>query len=614
MRLALLLALLVPAPGLAQDGEAQEGEAQEGEAQEGEAQRLLAIVRERGDDTPDKVFESLGKLGDQRALAALERAARHVSTPWSLQRVYEAFRHFEEPLRAEAVVFLAGVAEDGERLHKIGAVRGLVAIGGAAKRNLAEVAAESEVDTCRQIAVGALLSELRVRRRPADLELILAHYRYPISGPRTACVRALRAFDNAACLAVFRAALLDSELASQTRTMIIDALEEMPGEAVDELLVRALEIEAKAKVDVDVDAVRLAAIEALGERGYRGHVLALERLERQGSDAVARAAFVAQSSARADDERWLRRMLRTARSKEPQWRSAAATVLARSSAPRAHETLFELASDEASSVRSSAIAGLAGLRTKSSVGALVERMQAEEGYLRGAARQVLVRLTGVDHGLSPARWRDWWDSEGAGFVLPTRAEALAAHLERERVRGGRTTKSTTFFGVTIEETAVCFVLDVSSSMAERSAGGATRLELVERELARSLERYATGDLFNLILFESSARVWRDRLVPMTEDERVRALRHVARQNPRGETALYDGLVAALEDPRVESLVVLSDGAPTAGSVREPERIVKDVLGRASKRGVRIHCVSIARESALLAQLARGTGGDYHSVE
>ena len=109
------------------------------------------------------------------------------------------------------------------------------------------------------------------------------------------------------------------------------------------------------------------------------------------------------------------------------------------------------------------------------------------------------------------------------------------------------------------------------------------------------------------------RAWKPSLVEMDARRLTQAHRFAQAQRAKGGTALHDGLLAALEDEEVDTIVVLSDGQPTAGRITDPEDILADVRHRTRLRGVVVHCVALNFRSELMAGLAAATGGTYREV-
>ena len=93
----------------------------------------------------------------------------------------------------------------------------------------------------------------------------------------------------------------------------------------------------------------------------------------------------------------------------------------------------------------------------------------------------------------------------------------------------------------------------------------------------------------------------------------KALRYVDKLEANGGTNLFDALELAFKDVDVDTIFVLSDGEPTAGSVRDPGSIRRLVASWNEQRQIRIHCIAIGGTLKLLEALAADSGGEYMQV-
>ena len=235
------------------------------------------------------------------------------------------------------------------------------------------------------------------------------------------------------------------------------------------------------------------------------------------------------------------------------------------------------------------------------------------GAERDRVHTALRMLTGNDFGTTTSRWLKWWETEGENFALPSREDARAAESARNQRRENSETKSS-FFGLNISSDRACFVLDLSGSMNFKTKSGKTRLARLKTEMDKFLERFPAGDLFNIIFFGNDAQRWRPNLSPMTDELRAKTRSHVERLDAPGATAVYDGLVAAFEDPLIDTIYLLTDGSPSGGTIDDIDEIIMQVNRWNSLRHVVIHSIAVGRDSPLLRRLSADSHGDYIRVE
>lgn len=573
------------------------------------SERIVAIVRRERDRADPELYLELARRADAEALLALQECATLVFQPDALESVYAAVGGFREvdALEARARAWLLAEVESERWLVHHPAARALSAFGGSAQRELRQVLEGHPDPVCRAIAVGGLLTALRAQGDEEALELLIDNFRPPHSGPREAGVRTLRGFRAEEHVSAMERGIGDADLPASVRTMLVEALVAQDGEDVCESLLDALR-------EREV-AVRLAALRGLAACGGVEQVRDVERRLRSREPALRRAALVTLGALRRGDPEWADELAEYVEDRDVALRLGALEVLANES--RAGEAsrlplLLRLAADESALVRRHAATALGNVRDVRVIPALLDRLAGDPLRVRDAARASLVKLTGLDLGHGATRWQAWWRAEGGRYVLPTPEEAARLVAERAaRQEAGAT--AVTFFGVPLGSDRVAFVVDTSGSMDSMTAAGRPRLEAVVEELVGTLETFPPDGRFNLVFFSDKVRRWKKNLVDRDEKSLARAIGFARAQRAVGGTAIHDGLVKALEDEEVDTIVLLTDGQPTEGRITDPEEILADIELRNELRQVVIHCVSVSHASTLLSALAEQTGGGYHEV-
>ena len=86
----------------------------------------------------------------------------------------------------------------------------------------------------------------------------------------------------------------------------------------------------------------------------------------------------------------------------------------------------------------------------------------------------------------------------------------------------------------------------------------------------------------------------------------------------GRTNIFDGLALAMSDREVDSVFLMTDGAPTAGEETTRSGILRGLAHLRRWRPVRIHCVEVgagntgSRWKGFLAEVAAAAGGKFAS--
>jgi Mg-chelatase subunit ChlD len=142
------------------------------------------------------------------------------------------------------------------------------------------------------------------------------------------------------------------------------------------------------------------------------------------------------------------------------------------------------------------------------------------------------------------------------------------------------------------------------------ASTGTRLEVAVKEVIRAVKLMQDRDRVNVILFHTTVAPWQDALQRLTAANRKNLERHLESQKPMGGTNLYDALELALLEEEVDTIFLLSDGAPGLGRYVATDDILRAVRRLNQIRRIAIHCISVGRESDLMQRLAEENGGRY----
>ncbi len=606
-----------------------------GRTQERSTDELLQEVLAAPEKASPDLFEAIAKPGDAEAMAALKQCLKAVMSPRSTEDIVWAFRHFDQDKvrRVDALMTLEDLAwnrclahldvdevrrerrsnswaGEGYRLVSRAAARTLRTFGEHANSILEEILREHHDPVVRQIAIGGLVGELARRGTRDELELILEHYRPDVSGTFQTGVLCLRTFSIEVAQKRLMRAVDDQRLDDDVRAMALTALVDDKGKKIDRLLVKQL----RGKVPL----LQQKAAKMLSARGVTGHEKELARVVR-GRTLNGRAAryeallalAAALNAQRKTDE--LRDLLFEAVENDRfELRLGAVAALPLLNEVAAREHLVGRIRDINPEVRLGAIDSVLELRLKEAIPNLIERVERDSARIRRRAHDALELLTGIDHG-EGTRWRKWWDAEGEHFVPPSLAEAEAARAKRAKNRAESPTRAT-FCGIPIENDRLIFLVDRSGSMGLTYRGGGTCWEWARAEIGRLLADLPGRVKVNLVWFEEMARSWRRELTTLDDKTRADLTRFLDSYRLMGlETNLHAGLMMALRDPNVETIVFLTDGYPTTGAIVSQRGILAALRVELELRHVVVHTVSVAGYSEFLEKIAEATGGEYREL-
>jgi HEAT repeat protein len=246
------------------------------------------------------------------------------------------------------------------------------------------------------------------------------------------------------------------------------------------------------------------------------------------------------------------------------------------------------------SVRLVAAESAGALRSKTVLAPLVAALSDPRERVAAAAGASLVEVTGIPFDPDPGRWKAWLSTEGAAFDPATVERRGPRQPSPVYASGGAPVR---FLDSPILSTHVAFVIDASGSMAALLPQGGTRWDEVRKEIDRVLEAMGTAAEGNVVLFGDEAEALFPKATRFSPATRGHVRERLSDRAPSGRTALFDGIALALDDPAVDTLVVLSDGVPSAGGFFTRSDLRAE-LRRANRwRRARIDVVSIAADGS-----------------
>ena len=220
------------------------------------------------------------------------------------------------------------------------------------------------------------------------------------------------------------------------------------------------------------------------------------------------------------------------------------------------ERLRSALGDADASVRAQAADGLFAIGDMPAFRLLVEGLEREtRPRLQARFVELLQRGTGRRYRTDVRPWRDYVATLDRTW---RRASAPAEPTQAPN-------RSVAFGGMAIVSDRVCFLIDFSGSLWHRRSDGSTPKDIVDRELANVLERLPVGTEFNVVPYTDRPHPWKEDLVPKGRRREVAdALKYFGRCRETGPGSFFEAALFALSDERVDTVVVLTDGAPTGG--------------------------------------------------
>ncbi|MFP6633616.1 MAG: hypothetical protein VCD16_13365, partial [Planctomycetota bacterium] len=263
---------------------------------------------------------------------------------------------------------------------------------------------------------------------------------------------------------------------------------------------------------------------------------------------------------------------------------------------------------------------------------LILHIDKARGRVKDDVIDALTRLTGKDLGPSTFQWEGWWEQKGQTVKIVARCSA--EEFTRMKQKLAEETNTVAYHGLRVLSDNFIFIFDSSESMKEQyvppeerpenrgKAGGGdvgttvvvdpnnpngpnggrgqkqalqSKLVVAQKSLKKVLNGLKDGKRFDIILFESiitdfiRAKLEKepDKLAVLDLDSRVKALAFVDQARPQGQTYMLKALETAFENEEVDTIYLLSDGAPTP-----PEKAGMKVILERMRKLNRVRSVKI----------------------
>ena len=260
--------------------------------------------------------------------------------------------------------------------------------------------------------------------------------------------------------------------------------------------------------------------------------------------------------------------------------------------------------EEASPLLYQAIEEARRARRAAPIEGLVRLLEHPRPRVVSAAWRALVDLTGVEMTSDVAGWREWFDHYGDGFEVKGEGGASPPASTASKVE---------FLGAPIESDRVVFVIDFSGSMRDEGRDGEPKIDAARAALAEVLDALGREAMFNVIVFSDEPRAFDDGLVDATKRNARSAVTFVRGGSPKGYTNVYDALELACRQERADTVVLLSDGAPSAGRYEHYSRILFQIRRINKTRKLAFSAIALQtgeHASRFLKRLAEESGGTY----
>lgn len=280
-------------------------------------------------------------------------------------------------------------------------------------------------------------------------------------------------------------------------------------------------------------------------------------------------------------------------------------------------------------VRRRAVEAMIDLWQPASVELLIDALAAEKTAIIHDIVHALELLSGERKGYRSEGWKLWWDSSKKELAAkPKRPAQGWLHApEKGRLSESGEGETTTFFDVPVLKQNAAFVVDLSGSMRNPLSKSDARipLELAREELKKTLAAMPKGSAFNICAYRYSSkfppetewlRAFKDGVLELNAANVKAGNEWIAKLEARGWGAFYEALTLSMEDPKVQAIYFLSDGAPSRGAYVRRENLLAALRKAMRFCPVTISTVTIStkgRDIEFMEDIAKEGGGTCAKV-
>jgi uncharacterized protein YegL len=301
--------------------------------------------------------------------------------------------------------------------------------------------------------------------------------------------------------------------------------------------------------------------------------------------------------------------------KDPTVRLAVLAALAERKAPETLSIAIKALKERGWPHRQAAARVLQGIGDARGIAPLVNAMATDEGRMLEVYSDALRELTGAEIGAFPDAWRSWYDENKERL-----AELGAKPANPKRAKKGAD-DGINYYGIETKSRRIVFLIDISGSMKEpigdapqdvtgqdEETYSGLKVDIAKKVLKQAIRNLPENAYFNIVVFNHAVKEFEPALIEATQDNKNKAYLMINDLEASGSTFTYGALEKAFGmagrgvtdkayDPGVDTMFVLSDGAPTDSDIdkaspMDPKKVTGAVAEWNQFARIVIHTIAI----------------------
>ncbi len=243
-----------------------------------------------------------------------------------------------------------------------------------------------------------------------------------------------------------------------------------------------------------------------------------------------------------------------------------------------------------------------------SVPVLIDRLSKETGRFRLDVTHALASIAGDQVAGSVEEWRQWWEAQRLSFT--PNPEKTAAYRREYLVQDVRVRSLGSFYDLDIYSDRLVFVLDTSMSMRGE------KIASLKTNLAETLQTLQPNVQYNVVDFGGHMALMKPGSL-ITGAETPLVIHKVGYMTLTLGTRSYDAMELAMLLRDVDTIILLSDGAPVAGKFDDWPRILSAIRVYNRYRPIAVYGLEFSAGKGnvdWMAALARQNAGKCRSPQ
>ncbi len=352
-----------------------------------------------------------------------------------------------------------------------------------------------------------------------------------------------------------------------------------------------------------------------GKKGEKARIKAAQKVAKLLSADPAIASQALLTLAELDPQRATKACETFGKHKQPLMRSAALLASYRIQSSGTMTLASKLAGDADCGVRAVTQRTLRKIGTKRALLLLIQRL--DEEPREKLLLELVPRLQEMT-GFKGARSSKTWSKFTSDLPDDWQAEELAEkehHYDNKEKSQISTVDNSP--GLPTYSDRIAYLMDFSGSIWNERSDGKTRKQMLDPLLHKTLDALREGTLFNLIPYTNMVVPWQEALIEAKPSSIKSAHKFIEKTKASGVGDFYMAVQWALKDPLVDTICVLTDGAPSGGRRWRLEQMVERLIAEGELRPIRFDIVLVDASGGLKRhwqRLAEATGGTLQEID